>query len=64
MGSAREIALTSRRRPFHVLPFYALSATPKSLDLEPGPAVTNPSAASPRLNNSRTAAARLGMRQT
>jgi hypothetical protein len=33
---------------------------PKSVDLEPGAAVTNPSAASPRLNNSRTAAARLG----
>jgi hypothetical protein len=39
-----------------------LSARPKSLDLEPGLAVRNPSAASPRLNNSRTAAARLGMR--
>ena len=42
--------------------FIGLSVRPKSLDLEPGLAVENPSAASPRLNNSRTAAARLGMR--
>lgn len=38
------------------------SVTPKSLDLERPSASTNPSAARPRLSNSRTAEARLGMR--
>src|SRR5262249_19733576 len=44
-------------RPAGVLP-----TTPYSLDLEPYAASANPSAASPRLSNSRTADARLGMR--
>src|SRR5262249_39977072 len=44
-----------QRRPAGVLP-----ATPYSLDLDPYAALVNPSAASPRLSNSRTADARLG----
>src|SRR5262249_26105607 len=44
-------------RPFGVLP-----ATPYSSDLLPKAAAPNPSAARPRFNNSRIAAARDGMR--
>jgi len=46
-----------QRRPGNGLP-----ATPKSADLLPTAAAANPSAVSPRLSSSRTAAARLGMR--
>ena len=37
-------------------------STPKDCDFIPVTAISNPSAANPRLSNSRTAAARLGMR--
>src|SRR5262249_20658471 len=39
------------------------AVTPKSADLASASVVRNPSAASPRLSNSRTAEARLGMRR-
>jgi hypothetical protein len=48
--------VADQRRPVAALP-----VTPKSADLLPRAAASNPSAASPRFSNSRTADARLGI---
>jgi hypothetical protein len=49
----------SRRRP---LALALRPNTPKDCDFIPLAAISNPSAANPRFSNSRTAAARLGIR--
>ena len=51
-----------RRRPGRGWPSGPVSNTPKSPDFAPAPAGLMPTDASPRRNNSRTAAARLGIR--